>query len=704
MWRWLGVGAVLVVVGGLAVRLVVGAAGTETGWETVGSQWRRATVGWVVGEETPLTRRAPAEQADFWLREADRIVGSPERSAQLCIGAAWILDRPAEDFLGRYLLPPREPWLPVLFPKFDDQAVAQARQAFESKCAPRCLELAKAATRLEPDNPDWWRTRALLLFEPGELSKGARTPRDLDRWLDVLQECAEHDSDNALYDYLAALRFWASAAEYGGMDETFRVHIHDTDRFAQGEEYFRRGQSKSTLAFGLNVHRPVVDVLERSRLPRLQQPAVVRSQLFPIRAQGVVVALDRWLIARQYRCQAEERTADALGVLGERGKVFGQFGRAGRLQSLHLRMWANGLWRSYLWGTRRFAAEHENVLTQAQLAELQTNERRVLTGEAVLQEVALRLERNTATPKGSFAEALPAVVAGTALWTAVVTMLAALIAWGMLRVLVRRDDAATKVHPLGLALAWPAAYAASWLVLGALPAGMGGRLGQLVIYAIACVPLVALGTWLVWKLSQSVLPETPPRAVVTVAAALILSLCCLVYAEQFARSFERTQWLAARGSKAWSAYAVREAMHLDHAPWQWSVFQWLAYSGPIVAPLVALVFVVLWHTWRHSRRRGEAFLRFWWPVRREHWGGLAHSVRTSAVIAALFFLLVYLAVTPAQIGQAEATYQDAMRYVRDPDKHWARVSAAIAEVEADKELMRSIREDVETIMEQEAQR
>ena len=91
-------GGLLVVFLALAVRLAWVASRTETGWETITQQWRDATVGLVLGDHVPVGSLEPIDQAEFWLRETDRILAADPDNAELAMGAALVLDSPAWGF------------------------------------------------------------------------------------------------------------------------------------------------------------------------------------------------------------------------------------------------------------------------------------------------------------------------------------------------------------------------------------------------------------------------------------------------------------------------------------------------------------------------------------------------------------------------------------------------------------------------------
>ena len=79
----------LLVLIGMACRLLWLASGTETGWPTLTRQWRDATAGWVVGRYVPIDLREPDEQAQFWLREVDRVLEMHPDSGALAAAPPW---------------------------------------------------------------------------------------------------------------------------------------------------------------------------------------------------------------------------------------------------------------------------------------------------------------------------------------------------------------------------------------------------------------------------------------------------------------------------------------------------------------------------------------------------------------------------------------------------------------------------------------
>lgn len=193
----------------ITTRFVYLVSQIEAGWSTVAARWHTTMFRRLTSTSEFVTLREPPEQADYWLAEVDRIVSGPGDEAQLAMGAACILDAPAQGYVATRLGP-------AVFPELQHFAFAgieRAEAVFESRCRAKCLELAKRATDLQRANVNWWRMRALLAFGLAIDGTRERVPRT-GEWQTVLAEAASHDRDNALYDYLAATHLWRASSDY----------------------------------------------------------------------------------------------------------------------------------------------------------------------------------------------------------------------------------------------------------------------------------------------------------------------------------------------------------------------------------------------------------------------------------------------------------------------------------------------------------
>ena len=289
-------------------RFVVVATRAETGWDTVAESWRSAITGPLGWNNESISHREPAEQAEYWLHEVDAVLARQPESADLCLGAACVLDSPGIDFVLKHVK--QDPVLfsiPGIPAQLDENAVAAAKSQFQQKCADRCLSLAARACELEPGKPAVWRFRALLQFDPD-----TRKPRRAD-WVQVLDECAMHDRDNALYDYLLALGLWSQSAEYDFDPDAktnfqYALQIHDATKFQRGIERFERGQRKFILVLGEPELSAITEFLARSQLPIAEQDDVAVSRLLTLRFELVFYDLYRW---QNVRCDMAEAKGDA---------------------------------------------------------------------------------------------------------------------------------------------------------------------------------------------------------------------------------------------------------------------------------------------------------------------------------------------------------------------------------------------------------
>ena len=196
----------------LSLRLIWVASHTETGWLLLKRQWQDATVGMVKGEQIPIFRQEPIDQADFWLKEVKRITDADPENAELAMGAAILLDSPGYGFVYRYSTIFKQSGPAGVSQQIDSSGVGHAIGLFENKCKEQCLKMAARATELQPESVDWWRLRALLLTS-GNLYGSKNQIRDPD-WLTILDQCIKHDPDNAFYDYLAAWQLWNECVAY----------------------------------------------------------------------------------------------------------------------------------------------------------------------------------------------------------------------------------------------------------------------------------------------------------------------------------------------------------------------------------------------------------------------------------------------------------------------------------------------------------
>jgi len=194
-----------------------------------------ATVGTVWDLRTPA-ESFPDVQLDFWRSEVDRILEAHPDDAELHAAAAVMLDQPCFLFLSQLSRDVADTRAshPLAFSSAAFERHQEARTLFDEVGSAHATELIRRATELEPDDPRWWRFRAVLMWPP-PLSSQEYQPRESD-WVQVLEIAKQHDRDNALYALLQA--YWASekAIEF---DENAGIVLGNPDAWSQAVEQSR---------------------------------------------------------------------------------------------------------------------------------------------------------------------------------------------------------------------------------------------------------------------------------------------------------------------------------------------------------------------------------------------------------------------------------------------------------------------------------
>jgi hypothetical protein len=286
------------------LRFVYVISKTDSGWSMVVARWRPTILERSDRGAEEVTNLEPAAQAAYWLRNVDQIVAGPGNPAQLAMGAAWILDAPSPHYRSKHLRALLARGLPLMADNTES-----AEGAFEEGCGHKCLELAKRATEIEPANVNWWRMRALLTssFNLGGEAID-QSPRTSD-WADILEEAAEHDPDNAIYDYLSATQLWTASASYDAAPETFpssspasptiyTLTVRDSEQFEAGVAHFEQAQRKKFVAFGEAGLSAIFEFLRHSGLPPGVQADLAAGSLCLLRSSMLILGVVRWQAAR----------------------------------------------------------------------------------------------------------------------------------------------------------------------------------------------------------------------------------------------------------------------------------------------------------------------------------------------------------------------------------------------------------------------
>lgn len=676
----LSIGTTAVVLA-LSSRVIWMAGQTETGGPVLRQQWRDAFLGWFTGRHDPIYMLEPIEQADFWLRETQRVVETQPKNAACVMGAAWVLDAPGNGFMVRYLktldlLPsiPGTHWIP------DSDRVAQAAARFESKCARQCLSLAARATELEPGNAEWWRLRALLLTQ----SKTYRVAQDMrdPGWLNVLEQCAEHDPENALYDYLAAHRILNHGTTWDYSDEKPRLIIRDREAYALAVERVERGHRKKRCMVGDKGYRAVLEFLRKSSLPCTEWEPVVNSRDFYIRPYRVlrqIIALQAW------QAEASVQAGDAkssLAILRKNLAILDQVGRSEPAPSQDLILCCL---RIATLGTMQSIAERQPAICSAA-------ERDQIASEYQDADLCSKVL------KEAYRRTQPTEPSGIGILLAMVTIeytprlvvllgVFALVGWLVARWANRRVPLRTGLGWWRHVLVWLCAYGMTFAVLGMAPAEIIPRHVQAWgVVGLTGVAFVTVAAWLAWALVLARKFQFTVRALLGVMLAVSLLFGLLGLLGIDLRNLDQLHLDAHIPVMGWhgiDAGVLQNAVTVKYGPWPWALLQWTAHQGQYVSLVVIAAFLGIWLLQHSIRTEAEAEAPRVLSRLRHGCGRLAVVLSRSMLALAIVWLLVYLYLAPTICREIEQQYQQKMAYARNPQAHRARLAATIGQIRAE---------------------
>jgi len=478
----------------LGIRVVSVAAYSETGWEVLSGTWLEATIGRLGYSHHPIQNQDAAEQAQFWLAEAERICdGEVPPTADILMGAAWVLDSPVFGNGAKYVRP--EQGVFELGPQLDVASMERAAAEFERQCRDACTRYAARATELEPQNREWWRMRALLLFDRS--SFGAQFKPRTANWAAVLKDSSKHDPNNALYDYLAALCYWIMSGEF---DDGGGVNIHEQGPFEQGTEHYQRGLREEQLLFGTGCFPALAEFLTLSSVSMTEAAEVAGHSSIENIATVPLVKLLRWQIAVADEYRSTNDVAGAVGVLRRFLRVPGQVLRSGepagqRGSAEFCRIIA----------FRRFErlVDDVNITAEelAQLTEQHVNDR---VKRKVLQAVNQKLDlptgnqtlQSSGVPTGLTNAGL-AVSTGLTQASAVLLLPIGLVGWCIATWLLKRHEAQEiPLGPLRHVMSWILGFGVVFVVFGLAPARVVSlELQEWIVYALGWSPLVCMLAW-----------------------------------------------------------------------------------------------------------------------------------------------------------------------------------------------------------------
>ncbi|HEV7223779.1 MAG TPA: hypothetical protein VGN42_13820 [Pirellulales bacterium] len=663
--------AVLIVVS----RFVYIVSQIDTGWSMVAERWLAGTVGQFHPQQ-PVANREPPEQAAYWLSETDRIFARSETPARPAMGAAWVLDAPAPGFRSKHLEPPLVPMFPPTVANTE-----KTEREFEERCGLKCLELAKRATDAEPANLDGWRMRALLTanFRLGGDAFG-RAPRSAN-WAAVLDEAARHDPDNALYDYLAALNDWRASADYGAAPAESSAEgiscvlaVRDAKRFASGVARFDQGRQKKFVAFGESGLSAIVDFLARSRLTLADQAGVIRGSLCVLRPQMLIVDLMRWQMARSDDVAAAGDPAEALSLLKQRLHVLDQIEVAGEWTADELILQA--FRQQTLCRMVQLAEAEQELTTPEERSALVRDCRAAILRDKTWNEAARRAAKPPpAAPspcdliKSSFLISTPECVG--------LMLLGGLLGWLASGMLGHADEQLKLLAIWQHAVAWLAAWSASFAVQGMAPAGLISPETQRKVAIVVLVGAVLFVSWLLWR-SRFRFSLRAAFVAVFVCAVLCMPLAAL-YRQGVFNDLESLA-VPPKGAANLDAATVQGVLQIPPQSWAAAVWQWLLHSGCFFGALACPLLAAVWSALRRAGGKdseGSCSSRAWWSA-------LFRDASRSALALAVVLLVVDFALVPSSLIRVERQYEEITQFFRDPRGSYDDFRKAIRAVEGDK--------------------
>ncbi len=680
----------------LSIRLLWLASRTETGFQTLHLHWRDATLGWVQGSYKPIHSREPPDQAEFWLREVGRVLEDHPDDASIVMGAALVLDSPGTGFLSRHVKKvERIPGFGA-FPELDREEIRRVEDTFENQCKQRCLELAGRAAELDPANVEWWRLRALLLWRHSLYSYG-KTPRD-PRWINTLQECAQHDPDNALYDYLAAYLYWEASAEmdFSGVNE--RLVVKDAEGFESGINHFERGQAKPYFAVGDDGFSAVAEFLRHTPTPLTDHEHIVNSRGIHPRRSGLLHGVWRW---QRLRADGRASVGDveaALALKRQNLHLIGQYTGAGDSTAYdQVAMACKAATAATL---RTLADEHRASVGDSEMEDIVGFQEATLLEQKVLEHAGRELAKGKNQPRAgiTFGGDLPAVAAAMVVGVAP-SLVVLLLLVGLAATILSRcsvDGDAPVVGPIGQISALLAAITVTIVLFGLAPAEIISRGVQSWVFTV-CLILVPIlvASWIGWRWLRYRAFQFSLRAMLicTFFVSLLFSFVSVIrpVAGSFA-DFPFDLSVPARGWEGLDNKVLGDALTANNERWLWAVFQWAAYYGHYLTLAIWAGLVVALQSLgvkKLQRQTVNASLGT-----RKRLGGLFRSLARPALVLAAIALMTYLVLTPNILKQVEQEFQQKIAFARHPESHWEKVEKAIQKVRSDEKLMEQFREIV----------
>jgi hypothetical protein len=508
--------ALLIVVLALAARMTWRVSRTTIGWETLRDDWAEMVPAPVGFHRQRLADQSLEDQALFWLDEVDRHAATKE-DPHVAAGAAWMLDSGQIDFdrHSRHL----EALDVAGAAKYDREL-----DRFEELCHERCAALVDRAVALDPRDVELWRTRALLAFRYNALGSSGMIPRRSD-WAAVLDECASHDTENALYDYLAALHDWTVSAKYDYLGMQTSLAVRNEEVYERGMERYAAGLQKPRLMFGDQGFSETLAFLEQSSVSRMDRLYAAESREIANRSFLIPVHdLQNWQLAQFAVARQKEKIDLAIGTIRDIQRVADQFTDEGNppgseATRLVLRLFGVS-------NLIDLADRRPDLFDADQKTAMKDELRDIRLELDVRSEASRRLEMDD-LGRRRFGNSLAGCVMIASLQYLAVLLAAAAGIWLLAWIVGRRAPTeAPALGPIPHLMAWSVGLGSSFAVLGLIPAGVVSSDAQIwVIRGLGCLAGLSLASGLLYALSRLVRIEFGRLA----AIALTVSVPWLLF-------------------------------------------------------------------------------------------------------------------------------------------------------------------------------
>jgi hypothetical protein len=470
----------LIAVAVLGTRLAWRLTFSETGLMPHLEQWVNVAASLVGVERPALGDRDPAQQAMFWLAEVERIKPT-EDDPQVAMGAAWMLDAPQFGFIRRHVRMQSGmdfPGIPASRRReLDHETIAVLIEEFESRCREKCLAQIELAVRLDNTNVELRRAYALLLFQPKSMRFDSKPRRE--DWLAILDECAQVDPDNALYDYLAASYLWTSSAALDSDEDGWFLNIENEATFEQGKSRLVAGVGKPHLKFGIEGYAATIAFLNESSISLSDHLHAAGSRQIDDRAWNLLHRIRRWQSVQVDVEKRADRLDSAVAAVRYVRAISDQISTADNYLNLlsprlQLRQWS-------LENLKGMHKDHSNLLSVDEAAKVSTELADVQLEVKVLGEVSRRMTAKAGTTantqvssdtSATVAEDMLAVFLMASsqmlvILTVALAVISSLIAWLFGRA---GNDRQAAVGWLRHIAAWIFAVGISFILLGMFPA------------------------------------------------------------------------------------------------------------------------------------------------------------------------------------------------------------------------------------------